>query len=69
MRKCWTGKEAWLSQIGIQIKELSHVLLVSNNHIINIKGHGQLGGGGFILQVFNRSPELLGVRPTERIAP
>ena len=49
------------------IKELSHVLLVSNNHIINIKGHGQLLGGGFILQVVNRFPELLGVRPTERV--
>ena len=48
------------------IKELSHVLLVSKNHIINIKGHGQLRGGGFILQVFTRFPELLGVRPTER---
>ena len=42
------------------------MLLVSNNHIINIKGHGQLGGGGFILQVFNCFPELIGVRPTER---
>jgi hypothetical protein len=33
--------------------------------VINIKGHGQLWGGGFILQVFNRYPELLGVRSTE----
>ena len=30
------------------------------------KGQGQLCGGGFILQIFNRFPELLGVRPTER---
>ena len=30
------------------------------HHIINIKGHGQLWGGGFILQVFNCFPELLG---------
>ena len=26
----------------VVIKKLSHVLLVSNNHIINFKGHGQL---------------------------
>jgi hypothetical protein len=26
----------------VVIKELSHVRLVSNNHIINFKGHGQL---------------------------
>ena len=26
----------------VVIKDLSHVFLVSNNHIINIKGHGQL---------------------------
>ena len=48
------------------IKELSHILLVSNNHIINFKGHGQLLGGGVFLQVFKRFPELLGVIPTER---
>jgi hypothetical protein len=38
------------------IKELSHVLLVSNHH--NTKGHGQLRGG-FILQNF------FGLGPTE----
>ena len=40
--------------IEVVSKELSHVCLVSNNHIINFKGHGQLWGGGFILQVFSR---------------
>ena len=48
------------------IKELIDVLLVSNNHIINIKGHGQLWGGGFIFQVFTCFPELLVVKPTEK---
>jgi hypothetical protein len=42
------------------IKELSHVF-VNNNHVINLKGMGSCEE-----EVFNRSPELLWVKPTER---